>query len=168
MGMLLQAEWRADMNCFVKQVREEPDPVIGFTWPVPRFEFYDRHGVQIEGRVAKQMHDRVSPPLIIDQKHDKWTFPVPGPFSPGLTSKTATEVAMRAEQSKSVLDAAIEEAVKQLDDNIMDHMRDALFYGMGAYQETAAIDYKGVSGMLRGDTVKIVRPPHSIFKTDVV
>lgn len=53
--MLLQAEWRGSLQCFVKQVNEEPDSHTFPALPVLSFELYDREGNEIVGRRRAQI-----------------------------------------------------------------------------------------------------------------
>ena len=143
--MLLQAEWKPHLQCFVKARHDEPDESDGFVWPAPSFEFYDREGREITGKrkAAILKHQTYS-------NEASWSAGRNRVFSPNMFSnkvKTATEIAMK-----------MEEATKRLSQQMDDHFFDALMYGGMAFNEV-----KSPKEPPKLDTIKI-RAIHDSMK----
>lgn len=123
MGMLLQAEWKPHLQCFVRRKVEEPNESDGFVWPAPVYEFYDRDGREITGKqkAAILKHQTYS-------NEASWSAARNRVFSPSVFSnkvKTATEVSMQMEEATKRIAGQI---AKEVDD----HFMDALMYGQSA------------------------------------
>lgn len=130
--MLLQAEWKPHLQCFVKARHDEPDESDGFVWPAPSFEFYDREGREITGKrkAAILKHQTYS-------NEASWSAGRNRVFSPAPITRsinksiTATEIAMKMEEATKRLAGQM---AQQMDD----HFMDALMYGGMAFNEVKA------------------------------
>lgn len=122
--MLLGAEWKPDLQCFVKIVSHEPDESDGFVWPAPTFRFFSREGKEIEGRdkARKMKFARATVPIM------NTGFRAPGKSN---APKTATEIRQRMEESTKRLDELTSKAAKQMEVEMNSHLLDALMYGQG-------------------------------------
>lgn len=161
--MLLQAEWKPHLQCFVKARHDEPDESDGFVWPAPSFEFYDREGREITGKrkAAILKHQKYS-------NEASWSAGRNRVFAPSPIStkiKTATEVSMQMEAS---INKATEDMAKQMDD----HFMDALMYGGMAFNEVKAPKEPPKLDTIKirtiHDSMKVMRPGLNVLKVPTV
>lgn len=162
LGMLLQAEWKPHLQCFVKARHDEPDESDGFVWPAPSFEFYDREGREITGKrkAAILKHQKYS-------NEASWSAGRNRVFAPSPIStkiKTATEVQFQMEAS---IKKATEDMAKQMDD----HFMDALMYGQSfgevkTLKEPPKLDTIKIRTI--HDSMKVMRPGLNVTKVTAI
>lgn len=164
--MLLQAEWKPHLQCFVKVRHDEPNESDGFVWPAPSFEFYDRDGREITGKrkAAILKHQTYS-------NEASWSAGRNRVFSPAPISQsinksiTATEIAMKMEEATKRMAGQV---AQQMDD----HFMDALMYGGMAFNEVKVpkeppkldtIKFRTIH-----DSMKVMRPGLNVLKVPTV
>lgn len=163
--MLLGAEWKTDLQCFVKQVHEEPNESDGWVWPVPTFEFFTREGRQLEGR-EKDRKLKMARAHMPPAARSVFT---PGPINQRINNSfnksiTATEIAMKMEEASKRMAGQM---AQQMDDQFMD----ALMYGrsfgeMKAPKEPPKLDT--IKFRTIHDSMKIMRPGLNVTKVPTV
>lgn len=140
LGMLLDAEWSQHLQVFVKVTRLPADESDGWVFPAPIFSFFDRKGVEVEGKAKEDLQKLVRHTVPFQRTPPSSARNV---FSPNLT---ATSIANKMHKANTIMDAVVERESNRIKEDMNNHILDALRYGFAPR-----------------DAIKIIHPPVSSF-----